>query len=294
MNQISSAKVNRKTLDMLVKDIGKSDPYIVMISTPNAPGGLFYKIENEPEDICLYKRLKMDYHYGLGKIYTNEEIGKAKLSPGFDREYGLQYLGKTGNVFSSLQVDKAIELGQQYQNMPINHYAIHSIGIDPGFSSSRSSIVVTEFLKEEEKIRVVYSEEFDKSNPQDLVNLIFKMYSVDYGMMNSYIWVDGANRAFVNLLKVAFDESLNWEKQNISPNSMKVLPVNFSTDHKQMLSHLAVCISKGYMYIPKKYDKLVISLRTAWANELSLDKEQTSYSDSIDALRLSCKMYKMK
>ena len=29
------------------------------------------------------------------------------------------------------------------------------------------------------------------------------------------------------------------------------------------------------------------------ANELSLDKEKTSYSDSIDALRLACKMYKM-
>jgi hypothetical protein len=276
--------------------IGKSDPYIVMVSTPNNPGGLFYQIEQEPEDTCLYNRLKLDYHYGLGKIYTEEEIEKAKLSPGFDREYGLQYLGKTGNVFSSLQIDKAIELGEQYSldKISINHYAIHSIGIDPGFSSSRSAIVVTEFLKEEEKIRVVYSEEFEKSNPQDLVNLIFKMYTVDYGMMNTYIWVDGANRAYVNLLKVAFDESLNWEKQNITPNSMKVLPVNFGTEHKQMLSHLAVCVSKGYLCIPPKYDKLVISLRTAWANELSLDKEQTSYSDSLDALRLSCKMYKMK
>jgi hypothetical protein len=39
--------------------IAKSDPYIVMISTPNAPGGLFYKIENEPEDTCLYKRVKL-------------------------------------------------------------------------------------------------------------------------------------------------------------------------------------------------------------------------------------------
>lgn len=113
-------------------------------------------------------------------------------------------------------------------------------------------------------------------------------------MMNTYIWCDGSNRAFINLLKVAFDESLNWEKQNISPNSMKVLPVNFGTEHKQMLSHLAVCASKEYLAIPKRFDKLLISLRTAWANELSLDKEQTSYSDSIDALRLSCKMYKMK
>ena len=50
--------------------IGKSDPYIVMVSTPNAPGGLFYKIETEPEELVLYKRLKMDYNYGLGRIYT--------------------------------------------------------------------------------------------------------------------------------------------------------------------------------------------------------------------------------
>jgi late competence protein required for DNA uptake (superfamily II DNA/RNA helicase) len=54
--------------------IAKSDPYIVMVSTPNAPDGLFEKIEKEPEDRCLYKRLKLDYTYGLGKIYTKEEI----------------------------------------------------------------------------------------------------------------------------------------------------------------------------------------------------------------------------
>jgi hypothetical protein len=75
---------------------------------------------------------------------------------------------------------------------------------------------------------------------------------------------------------------------------MKVLPVSFATEHKQMLSHLAMMISKSYLAIPKGYDKLIISLRTAYANELSLDKERTSYSDSLDALRLACKMYTMK
>jgi hypothetical protein len=270
----------------------KSKGKTIMVSTPNRPDGLFERIEKDQNS--KYKKLFLGYELGLAKIYDPEYIAQKKLEPEFEREYNLKYLGKIGNVFSPLQIDKVIELGEQYQNMPINQYAIHSIGIDPGFSSSRSAIVVTEFLKEEEKIRVVYSSEFEKSNPQDLVNLIFKMYTVDYGMMNSYIWVDGANRAFINLLKVAFDESLNWEKQNITPNSMKVLPVNFGTEHKQMLSHLAVCVSKGYLCIPSKYDKLVMSLRTAWANELSLDKEQTSYSDSLDALRLSCKMFRMK
>ena len=60
-----------------------------MVATPNASSGLFYNIEAEPEETCLYKRLKLDYHYGLGKIYTNEEIEKAKLSPGFEREFGI-------------------------------------------------------------------------------------------------------------------------------------------------------------------------------------------------------------
>ena len=94
-----------------------------MVSTPNAPGGLFYNIEKEPEESCLYKRLKLDYHYGLGRIYTVREIEKARQSPGFDREYGLQYLGKIGNIFSPLQIHKIIELGEQYKGIPTNDYS---------------------------------------------------------------------------------------------------------------------------------------------------------------------------
>ena len=61
-----------------------------------------------------------------------------------------------------------------------------------------------------------------------------------------------------------------------------------------MLSHLAMMVSKSYLCIPKEFDRLIISLRTSTDTELSLDKERTSYSDSLDALRLACKMYKMK
>ena len=92
----------------------------------------------------------------LGKIYTQEEIDKAKLSPGFDREYGCQYLGLVGNVFSPLQIDKAIELGEQFKGLAINPYAIHSIGVDIGFGSSNTAVVTTEWLNEESKIRVIY------------------------------------------------------------------------------------------------------------------------------------------
>jgi hypothetical protein len=54
---------------------------------------------------------------------------------------------------------------------------------------------------------------------------------------------------------------------------MKVLPVSFAAEHIQMLLHLVMMISKEYLCIPKGYDKLAIALRTAYANELSLDKK---------------------
>ena len=96
-------------------------------------------------------------------------------------------------------------------------------------------------------------------------------------------------------MKVAFNESLTWEsnKQDSNPEAMKVLPVNFATEHKQMLSSSLHACKQRISSNSKEFDKLIISLRTAYANEYSLDKEQTSYSDSIDALRLACKMYKM-
>ena len=90
--------------------IAKSDPFIVMVSTPNAPGGLFQRIEQEPVEICIYKKFFLDYLWGVGKIYTHEEIDKAKLSPSFPREYELQYLGLIGNVFSQLSIENATKI----------------------------------------------------------------------------------------------------------------------------------------------------------------------------------------
>ncbi len=71
-------------------------------------------IEKEPEETCLYKRLLLDYTYGLGRIYTQEEIDKAKASPSFEREYNLKYLGLIGNVFHTKDIEAAFEKGRKY------------------------------------------------------------------------------------------------------------------------------------------------------------------------------------
>ena len=42
--------------------IAKSDPFIVMVSTPNAPDGLFEKIEREPEESMFVQEIKIRLH----------------------------------------------------------------------------------------------------------------------------------------------------------------------------------------------------------------------------------------
>lgn len=46
--------------DVSERYIVKSNPCIVMVSTPNAPEGLFERIEKESESTCLYKHLFLD------------------------------------------------------------------------------------------------------------------------------------------------------------------------------------------------------------------------------------------
>ena len=126
--------------DVSERYIAKSNPWIVMVSTPNAPEGLFERIEKEPESTCLYKRLFLDYTYGLNKIYTQDEISAAKTSPSFEREYNLKYLGLIGNVFHTKDIDAAIEKGKKFQ-AEVNSYTDKAVGLDPGFGSSNFGYV---------------------------------------------------------------------------------------------------------------------------------------------------------
>lgn len=125
--------------------IAKSNPWIVMVSTPNAPGQLFETIEREKD--CLYHRILLDYRVGLDKIYSQKEIAIAKTSPSFEREYNLKYLGSIGNLIPYQDVDAAIE---EYDlpsddNRRLMKAQACWIGIDPAFSSSQFAICVVQW-----------------------------------------------------------------------------------------------------------------------------------------------------
>ena len=72
---------------------------------------------------------------------------------------------------------------------------------------------------------------------------------------------------------------------------MRVEPVSFGKEHKEMLVHAKMLLEQGYIAINPVFDKLITSLRTAIAEENILDKESTSYADIFDAYRLALNHY---
>jgi len=53
---------------------------------------------------------------------------------------------------------------------------------------------------------------------------------------------------------------------------MRVLPVSFAKESKAMLGNCKMILESGLIAIDQKFDKLIVSLRTAIANEMKLDK----------------------
>jgi hypothetical protein len=278
--------------------IAKSDPYIVMVSTPNAPDGLFEHIEKEDEETCLYKRLLLDYTYGLGKIYTQEEIDKAKASPSFEREYNLKYLVLIGNVFHTKDIEAAIQKGTGYSPSEINDYSQKSMGIDPAFGSSAFGIVITQRV--DNQIQIMHAEEYQRPDFNHMLSVVWTLFR---RFKINKIYIDGSNPSFIRALKIQIGEDEEYEeiikeaksrKRNYE-FSMDVVPVSFSTEHKSMLGNCKMLLERdgGYIAINPKFDKLITSLRTAVENDGVLDKEATSYDDVFDAFRLAMRFYRL-
>jgi hypothetical protein len=281
--------------DVSERYIAKSNPWIVMVSTPNAPDGLFEKIERESEDTCLYKRLFLDYTYGIDKIYTREEIVLAQKSPSFEREYNLKYLGKVGNVFHTLDIESAIatqEKGQEMLDWSTNVMIGRSMGIDVAWGdTSKFAIVITQYRNN--KVEVFYAESFEKPQMNQIINHILQLKQRHH---ITRVYVDGANPEVIRELKRRIGEPENIQQyyteeqiwQMRYGDNMQIIPVNFQKRHREMLQWSYTLMSKRLIRIHPSLQKLIVSLRTAIViDDWKLDKQQTSHDDVLDSLRLS-------
>ena len=230
----------------------------------------------------------LDYTYGLDKIYARVEIEKAKISPSFEREYNLKYLGGIGNVFHTKDIHAALEKGKLYDPSIPSEYAKKCMGIDPAYGSSSFGIVVTQFV--DGQVQILHAEQYKRP---DFNEMLSNTWDLIVKFTVQKIYIDGANPSFIKSLKLQWGERSDYENVPKEQRQfMRVVPVNFNQEHKEMLGHCKMLLERGYFAINPAFDKLITSLRTAVAEENILDKESTSYADIFDAYRLALKDYK--
>ncbi len=285
----------------------------VMISTPNRPGGLYERIEQDSKS--MFHKVYWPYQIGLGKIYSVKEVEAARKQPGFSREMELQYGGGLGNAFNHSDIERALELGRNpvydYDNPTNPNYGYRfrntcSLGVDPGYSSSKFGICLTQMR--ENKYVVVLAQEFERASFTSMVDYVVRIIMQTYKEIRCY--VDASQPEFIRAVKQRLMEPEDYEayiarkrrelmlppkKPLILERFMKCIPVDFRSHHEDMLSKTRALLELGLIAIPpKKHEKLILSLRTAMVvddEDNRLDKSQTSFNDIFDAFRLSLERY---
>jgi hypothetical protein len=279
----------------------KSDPYIVMVSTPYKPGDLFEQIDRDQNSI--FKKYNFHYSVGLNKIYNPNEIEREKQQPYFKREFELFYAVGTGNVFIEETLQRAEELSKKYRDIPYNSTTLKSMGIDVGFGSSATAFTVIEIV--DDIIHVIYSKQFANSNTEQMVmhakDLIIKYNLLDG---NNKVFIDGSASGFIRSVKLQTGEYTQYEKVIEKAKRdgrsdqlwyyMQICPVNFNSKGREMLGNLKKYMDMGKIAIDaQSYPELLTELRIATADEeMSLQKDQANTMDLLDSLRLAMCMIK--
>lgn len=145
------------------------------------------------------------------------------------------------------------KLGNEYSIHKIKPslYTLKSIGVDAGYSSSATGIVVLKHIRPEDmesKIRVLETYNIEKSTPTEITKICWNVWK-NFNYMNCYFFVDASSAATINTMKIRFNESLSWPDKTTFGSNIHTHPVNFSTEHRTMLSNLHNVITKGYIKI---------------------------------------------
>ena len=183
-----------------------------------------------------------------------------------------------------------LEKGRKYNPDDFNPYysfTSRSMGIDPAYGSSAFGIVVTQWV--DNHVQILHAEEYHRPDYNEMLSTVYSLmskYNVDK------VYIDGANPSFIKSLKIQIGEEAEYDKviaryrsegwgnndKDGWTQNMKIVPVNFSSEHKAMLGHCKMILENDPRKIainPDKFDKLITALRTAVDNDGTLDKEAT-------------------
>lgn len=307
-------------LTVSTRYVAKSGAWIVMVSTPGEPGGLFETIEKDK--ISPFKKHFFNYERGMAKyganMFTEQAIENARksMSPAdFQREYDLEYKGFSGNLFTveflyRLQKKSIYPVIQQiedidqdtrlrslnvgifddfvYNENSMQYYRI--LAIDPGYASSKFGISIMQINFQTNQVEVIYEAEFDSANSKEMVDLITYLVKV---LRIKKVAVDRSDVDFIRNLKEELKdyEDIDYRKltreelMSYIEADMIVCPITFSAETKrEMLYHMRDLIQGGYVLINESMKMHFDALSTVKIGEnMKFNKKEVLHNDVLDA-----------
>jgi hypothetical protein len=164
-----------------------------------------------------------------------------------------------------------------------------SLGVDPGFGSSATGLVLQQW--KDEHAEILIAEQYDRASIADMVNRI--CFLVNKHIVTK-IFMYASQPGFIKDLKRVLREYEHYEKYSrdelqrmIYIGNMRDCPLNFGAGNgAQMQHHAKNLVEKHFIKIHPCFDKLITSLHTAYEIDGDLDKEQTPYNDIFDGFLL--------
>lgn len=249
----------KESLIIAERYLAKSNPHIILVSTPNMPNGLFDKIEHDNKSI--YHKVFLPYTVGLNKIFTEDDIKNAKSSSSFEREYNLRYGGDDGNIFNT---DLVNAITTEYDLSVKNGEKI--LAIDPAYGSSNFAIVGAE--KVNGIIEIKLCEQIEMASPTAMAERIVKLAET-----YPTVLVDSAGTGLITDLKL----------QGIEANKMV-----FSKLLNDMTINASRMVKEKQVFIHPTFTDLIADLKAVRYNEKGHPDKKKINFDLGDAFLMLC------
>jgi len=254
----------------------KGNALIVMISTPNLPGGLYERMDDEGDEKSGYITFELPYTLGIGIVYDAKIIEDEKRNnPSFQREYNLQYGYGSGDVFDVEKLEECIEeYPLEYLGGSSGTYA------DPAWGSSLFGKVSGEIR--DGILYVMEAEEYARASPNHMLDSMEESWN----RHKQHYKVDAANPGFIKdlternipALGIAFGQEVpEREGSNTVVTLKKKLPINASA-----------MVQRGLVRIHPSFKKLISQMRAVMFDKMGgIDKSEVPF-DLVDAFNMMC------
>src|SRR6185437_4901430 len=247
-----------RVMTVLERYEAKSAPYVILNSTVNMPTGLYAQMDKGKYP--RFETVECFYEKGVGKIFTEYEIGEAKKMSSFEREYNGRYGHGEGNIFPYKFVDACTG---QYDLAPGENLKV--LAVDPAYGSSKFAIVAAEKIGD-----VVYikeAAEYDRPVPSAMVERIIEMVK-----LYNTVLVDDSDPGLIN---------------ELSEKGLDVIGISFRSELSKMTMTSSRMVREGKVRIHHGFEELIAQLKSVRLNKKGHPDKEILNFDLGDAFLMA-------